>query len=301
MWAIEAKELRKRYGTREVVKGVSLQVAQGELYGFLGRNGAGKSTLINMLTGIDYPTSGSCLLLGAPLPNDAVKRQIGVLPDYSSMYAGMTPVTLLKFLAGVSGHKLDSAAAKQLLEQVGLSAHTNVKVGKLSFGSKKKLGLAQAIAHNPSLIFLDEPTSGLDAESAIQVQGVIRNLKKQGKTVFLTSHNLFEVEKLCDRVSIMKEGQIAVSGTMDELRAYYRSTLTVTIKHKAIQPGQQSVLEDYLNEIGHDVDLTDTRTVLVLDAEDKISQIVRAFHECRVDVLRVEVDEPSLEDIFLQT
>lgn len=300
MLAIEARNLRKKFGAKEVVKGVDISVRTGEIFGFLGRNGAGKSTLINMLTGIIPPTSGSCSLLGVPIPNDQVKKRIGVLPDYTTLYDSMTVIEHLKYLAAVSGRKISKTAARLLLEQVGLAAHARKKAGKLSFGQKKKLGIALAIVHDPELVILDEPTSGLDAESALHMQALIQQLQKEGKTVFLTSHNLNEVEKLCHRIAIMKEGKVVTSGTLDELRRYYRTSLTVTIKHNTIHPEEQTLLLNWLNGNGSSVNMTETFTSMTLDNEEKISEIVRAFNRSKIDVLRVEVDEPTLEDIFLQ-
>ncbi len=170
MFAIETKDLSKSFGKTTVVKGINLQVQTGEVLGFLGRNGAGKSTFINMLTGIIRPTSGSFSLLGIDGPSDHVKKRIGVMPDYSSLYGNLTAKKHLKYLAGVSGKTVTNQQCIDVLRSVGLEEHANQKAVKFSIVMKKKLGIAQAIIHDPDLIFLDEPTSGLDAESTIEIQ-----------------------------------------------------------------------------------------------------------------------------------
>lgn len=299
MIAIETKQLKKSYGATPIVKGIDLIVKQGEIFGFLGRNGAGKSTFINMLTGIIQPSSGTYSLLGVKGPNDQVKKRIGVMPDYSTLYGSLTAFEHLKYLSALSGKPTGKEWCLEVLKLVGLETDARKKVAKFSFGMKKKLGIALAIIHDPELVFLDEPTSGLDAESAIHIQKLIRRLQKRGKTIFMTSHNLVEVEKLCTRIAIMKEGQIADSGTMDELRAFYRSTIKVRIKHSPVPTSEQMKLHQWLESVGTDLEVEDPYVTITVKDEKRIAEIIRAFQQCRADVLRVEVEEPSLEDIFL--
>ncbi|UNK20670.1 ABC transporter ATP-binding protein [Paenibacillus sp. N3/727] len=299
MIAIETKQLKKSYGAVPIVNGIDLIVEQGEIFGFLGRNGAGKSTFINMLTGIIQPSSGTYLLLGIKGPNDQVKKRIGVMPDYSTLFGSLTAVEHLKFLSALSGKPEAKERCMEVLQLVGLESHAHQKAAKFSFGMKKKLGIAQAIIHDPELIFLDEPTSGLDAESAIHIQKLIDHLHKRGKTIFMTSHNLDEVEKICTRIAIMKEGQIVKIGTMDELRSFYRSTMTVKLKHSPISKSEQVKLHQWLESAGTDIEMKDSYVTLNINNEKKIAEMIRAFNQCKVDVYRVEVEEPSLEEIFL--
>ncbi len=296
---IETKQLKKAYGSTEVVKGIDLIVEKGEIFGFLGRNGAGKSTFINMLTGIAQPSSGAYSLLGITGPNDQVKKRIGVMPDYSTFYGSLSAIDHLKFLSALSGKPLGKQDCLKVLRLVGLEKQAQIKVDKYSFGMKKKLGIAQAIIHDPELIFLDEPTSGLDAESAIHIQQLIHQLQKNGKTVFMTSHNLDEVEKICTRIAIMKDGKVAKIGTMEELRSFYRSTLTVEFKHAPIPKSEYVTLHQWLQTAGLDIDTNQSYTTITLDHEKKIAEIIRAFNQYKIDIYRVEVDEPSLEEIFL--
>lgn len=300
MNVIETKNLKKSYGSTPVIHGIDLAVERGEIFGFLGRNGAGKSTFINMLTGIIRPTSGSFSLLGVEGPNQRLKKHIGVMPDYSSFYNSMSAIKHLKFLSALSGMPVSTSQCKAVLKMVGLEQDLSKKVGKFSFGMKKKLGIAQAIIHEPELIFLDEPTSGMDAESALQIHQLIRDLQASGKTVFMTSHNLFEVEKLCSTIAIMKEGAIVKKGSMEELRSYYRSTLEVKFKHSAIPESEAENLYDWLETAGSDLKTTASSSSLTVGSERKIAEIIRAFTKCQVDVFRVEVNEPSLEEMFFE-
>ncbi|MEV5112282.1 ABC transporter ATP-binding protein [Peribacillus frigoritolerans] len=299
MNAIETTQLKKSYGAVPIVKGIDLIVEKGEIFGFLGRNGAGKSTFINMLTGIIQPNSGTYSLLGVKGSNDQVKKRIGVMPDYSTLYGSLTAVEHLKFLSALSGNPAGKDRCMEVLQLVGLESHAHKKAAKFSFGMKKKLGIAQAIIHEPELIFLDEPTSGLDAESAIHIQKLIKDLQKKGATIFMTSHNLYEVEKICTRIAIMKEGQIVNIGTMEELRKIYRSTITVKLKHSSVPKSEQVKLHQWLESVGTDLEMKDPYMTINIDDEKKIADMIRAFNQCKVDVLRVKVKEPSLEEIFL--
>jgi len=300
MLAIDTKNLEKTYGQHKVVKGLNLQVDEGEIFGFLGRNGAGKSTLINMLTGIIRPASGSFSLLGVPCPNGHIKKMIGVMPDYSVFYGNLTVLEHLKFLSALSGKPAAKERCLDVLQWVGLDDVARKKASKLSFGMKKKLGIAQAIIHDPKLIFLDEPTSGMDAESAIHIHRLIKELHKSGKTIFMTSHNLDEVEKLCTRIAIMKDGEIAKIGTMEELRSYYRSTITVHIKHGSIPEKEMPSFEQWLGSFAVKPKSDGTYTTFLLKNEKEIAELLRTFYQYKIDVYRVGVEEPTLEDIFLE-
>lgn len=299
MIAIETKQLKKSYGELQIVKGIDLIVEQGEIFGFLGRNGAGKSTFINMLTGIIQPSSGTFSLLGVSGPNNQVKKRLGVMPDYSTFYGSLTALEHLKFLSALSGKPASKDRCLEVLQLVGLESHVNKKAGKFSFGMKKKLGIALAIIHDPELIFLDEPTSGLDAESLIHIHQLIDTLHKKGKTIFMTSHNLDEVEKICTKIAIMKEGQIVKVGTMDELRSFYQSTITVKIKHSTIPKSKQVTLHQWLMMAGSNLEMQDSYLIIDVDHEKQIAEIIRAFNQYKVDIFQVKVKEPSLEEIFM--
>lgn len=292
---LQVRQLTKNYGKKQVLKSIDLQVEAGEIFGFLGRNGAGKSTFINILTGLAKPTSGTVTFFQhEPLTNE-VKRHIGVLPDYSTFYNHLTALQHLLYFSEISGAKVSKAYAKDLLARVGLANDVHTKVGKFSFGMKKKLGFAQAIVHDPQLIFLDEPTSGVDAESAIVLQTLMRDLQHRGKTIFLTSHNLAEIEKLCDRIAILKDGVIAKIGTIDQLKTSDTDELYVNIKHGPITEACLKQLQAYTNVVRHTSELT----TLKIHQEKQNAEILRLFHANDIDVYRVEIEEKTLEEIFI--
>jgi ABC-2 type transport system ATP-binding protein len=299
MNVIETRNLSKKYGAKTVVNNVNLHVKKGEIFGFLGRNGAGKSTFINTITGIIQPSSGDFTLLGENTLKNVYPR-IGVLPDYSSFYDSLTALGHLKYYARINGYTLSAQEGKAVLERVGLLEHANKKVGKFSFGMKKKLGIAQAIAHDPELIFLDEPTSGVDAESGISIRKLITELQQKGKTIFMTSHNLDEVEKICNRLVIMKDGVIIHAGTLEEIRAHYSSSIHIELKHDPFPTLLQPVMHTFLQTLGKDVQTNGNTTTLLVEEESTIPHIVKELTKNEIDIYKLHVHAPSLEDIFLE-
>lgn len=297
---LETILLSKRFGNRTVVSDVSLNVQRGEIFGFLGRNGAGKSTFINMLTGIIRPTSGEIRMFGSDSPTEEWKRRIGVLPDYSTFYDSLIPADHLHYFARVKGVRLTKQECAQILKSVGLEEHASRKAKTFSFGMKKKLGIAQALVGDPELLFLDEPTSGVDVESALHIQNLLRHLHRQGKTIFMTSHNLDEVEKICTRIAIMKNGKIGSLGSLDELRAAHQTWRHVRVRHSALIE-EESTLRTFVESLGRNVSWESAgRLSLQIDEEQKIAALVRALVQARVDIYGVHVEEPSLERIFLE-
>lgn len=296
---LQTTKIVKRFGNKQILHAIDLTVKKGEIFGFLGRNGAGKSTFINILTGILQPSSGHVHYFNEGVLTTDLKKRIGVLPDYTAFYDHLTALKHLKYFAEISGVKVSKAHCIALLTKVGLQESVHEKVGKFSFGMKKKLGIAQAIIHDPELIFLDEPTSGIDAESAIHLQNFMKELKASGKTIFLTSHNLYEVEKLCDRIAILKDGQIVECGTIDELRASFANNNYVNIKYKARSQAIKEQLIAGCTQFGELVDKKDDWLSFHVQQEHDIPHLLRVFHQLKTDVYRVEVNETSLEDIFI--
>ena len=189
---------------------------RGEIFGFLGPNGAGKSTSIKMLLGLAKPSSGEALVLGVPAGNVEVRRKIGFLPEDFRFYEWLTPVELLHLhgrLCGVPEDQLRDRVPA-LIELVGLSAHRDKRLEKFSKGMLQRIGLAQALIHEPELIFLDEPTSGLDPMGRRMVRDIIRARRERGATVFLNSHLLSEIEITCDQVVFIREGEVVTSRDM---------------------------------------------------------------------------------------
>ncbi|PEJ33174.1 ABC transporter ATP-binding protein [Bacillus pseudomycoides] len=301
MYAIEVDNLVKIYGDKKVVNGVNLKIKKGIIFGFVGVNGAGKSTFINMLTGIINPSSGSFRVLGVDyLKLDNIKKKIGVLPDYSSLYNNLTALQHLDYFCKILSVKKTKNDLIDILNEVGLGNDVNKKVKNFSFGMKKKLGIAQSLVNDPELIFLDEPTSGVDASSVLNIHSVIKNLSNSGVTVFLTSHNLDEVEKICDEIAIMKNGTISCNGTMDNLRKRYQNSILVKIKHSLVLDDTKELINDIFKNVGRDIKWDKGNLLYItIDNEESISHLTKTLDQFDVNVYRIEVNEPSLEEIFL--
>lgn len=222
--AIEANQLARSFGDTRAVDGVDLSVASGEIYGFLGPNGAGKSTTINILTGLLAPERGTAQVLGWDVVRDsfAVKRAIGVVPDGLHLFERLTGEEHLRFVGEIHGLTADDARsrARQLLAAMELADDGHKQVVTYSHGMRKKLALSCALIHEPRVLFLDEPFEGIDAVATSQIRDLLQQLvSARGVTVFLTSHVLEVVERLCTHVGIIARGRLVVSGTLAELRA----------------------------------------------------------------------------------
>src|SRR5882672_2427331 len=215
--AIQTEDLRKEYGTKVAVRGLSLTVPRGSIFGFLGPNGAGKSTSIKMLLGLVKPTSGDAYVLGAPLGDVDIRRRIGFLPEDFRFYDWLTAAELLELHGRLS--RVPAATVRKrvpaLLDLVGLTPHRDKRLQQFSKGMLQRVGLAQALLNDPELIFLDEPTSGLDPLGRRMVRDIIKAQRDRGATVLLNSHLLGEVEITCDRVAFIKDGEVVETRTLN--------------------------------------------------------------------------------------
>ncbi len=216
---LKISSLSKRFGQRQALSELSLDLPPGEIYGLLGPNGAGKTTALNMLCGLLKPDSGEILIKGQPV-SEATKLLVGVMPQQNLLYQSLTCQETLSFLARIYGLKRKEMPARvqACLAAVNLADRANDVVGDLSGGMQRRLSLAAAIIHQPKLVVLDEPSTGLDIEARYEVWELIRQLKQQGVTVLLTTHLLDEVERLCDRIGIIKQGKLLAEGTIETLR-----------------------------------------------------------------------------------
>jgi ABC-2 type transport system ATP-binding protein len=221
--ALFTEQLRKSYGQKEVLKGVSLTVRRGCLFGFLGPNGAGKTTTMSILTGILLPDGGSVRVLGETMTpdRDRLRRRIGAVHDSLGLFEQLTGEEHLAFSASLYGLGRDQLRARsaELLELFSLKEAAAARIQTYSHGMKKKLALACALIHDPEVLFLDEPFEGMDALSARLVMDNLRALARRGQTIFLTSHILELVEKLCDEVAILADGRVAFQQDLAELRS----------------------------------------------------------------------------------
>ncbi|MDD5745963.1 MAG: ABC transporter ATP-binding protein [Candidatus Omnitrophica bacterium] len=221
---------------KEALRGLSLEISGGEIFGFLGPNGAGKTTTIKAILNLLFPDQGRILLFGEPNDSVRARRRLGYMPELANYYWYLTPRELLLMYAGFFGMPKKSALKKieALCERVGLAAEADVLMKFFSKGMMQKVSLAQALINDPDILVLDEPTSGLDPIARINVRDIINEVKSQGKTVFFSSHELSEVELVCDRVGILHEGRLIKSET------------TAAILH---EKGQQRSLETYFTDL----------------------------------------------------
>jgi ABC-2 type transport system ATP-binding protein len=220
--AIAVRNLRKLYGLKAAVDGLDLDVPRGSFFGFLGPNGAGKTTTIRMLMGLAPPTSGSIELLGLPMPEHAleVKGKIGLVPDESLLFDHLTGMEFTEFVGRMYGltRPVARERARELLELFELDGEPRKLIADYSKGMRKRVAMAAALIHRPELFLLDEPFEGVDAVGARLMKEILVEQVRHGATVFLTSHVLEVVERLCDRVAIIHEGKLVLAGSMAELR-----------------------------------------------------------------------------------
>lgn len=224
MYSLKIEELTKIYRRvfgRDIkaVDHITLNVGEGEIFGFLGPNGAGKTTTLKILTGLLKPTYGDVKILGSPLSRVKIREQIGFLPEHPSYYNHLTGFELLDFAGGLFGIHIQERKKRinRLLDMVGLADAQNIRVSDYSKGMVQRLGIAQALVNNPQLVILDEPLSGLDPIGRKEVKDIILSLKKDGKTVFFSTHILADVERVCDRVAILHKGKLIKIGTLSGL------------------------------------------------------------------------------------
>jgi ABC-2 type transport system ATP-binding protein len=221
--SVQAEGLTKRFGAQVAVDNVWLTVRQGEFFGFLGPNGAGKSTTIRMLCGLLKPDSGRVQVAGYDLSTQPleVKRNIGVLPEETNLYERLTGQEFLHFAGRMYGLSLDEvrARARDLLELMELTDQKDKMIVDYSMGMKKKVALASAMIHGPRVMFLDEPFNGIDPVSVRAIRGVMQQLIDRGTTIFISSHVMEVIERLCTRVAIVNKGRIVAEGSLQELRA----------------------------------------------------------------------------------
>jgi len=217
--AIEAKDLTKLFGQLVAVDHVSFHVNQGEFFGFLGPNGAGKTTTIRMLTGIIKKNSGEAFVMGYPAGSIRAKQLSGVMPELSNAYLDLTAWDNLMLMAELYRMPMNQAKerAESILQQLGLFERKDSLVSTYSMGMRKRLVLCMALLSNPHVLFLDEPTSGLDVQSVRFMRALLRNLKQEGKTIFLTTHNMDEAAEMCERVAIINRGKIVALDSPDNL------------------------------------------------------------------------------------
>ena len=294
-FAIETEGLRKIFGEKVAVRGLTLQVERGEVFGFLGPNGAGKTTSMKMLLGLVKPTAGRGFLLGRPITDRSARAKVGFLPEHFRFHDWLSAVEFLTLHGQLYGMKPADLTKRidELLELVSLSEFRDQQLRTYSKGMLQRVGLAQALLNRPELVFLDEPTSGLDPVGRRQVREVIHLLRAEGTAVFLNSHLLSEVEITCDRVAFIKHGEVL---QVSPVKALMDGATQVTVRARNVTPAALAELTRWDSAVRADGD----QITLSVDGEADLPEITRCLVANDVDVYAVIPQRLSLEELFIQ-
>lgn len=295
--AIDIIHVRKRFSGRvEALRDVALSVPAGEIFGLLGPNGAGKSTLLKILLTIIRPTSCKGVMLGQPIGHKKTLQKVGYLPEHVQFPEYLTGRQVIRYSAGLSGicPKFCKKREDELLELVGMNEWANRKMRTYSKGMKQRIGLAQALVNDPELVFLDEPTDGVDPQGRKEMRGVLKSLRDQGKTIFVNSHLLGELEIVCDNVAILNQGQVVKQGSMKELTscesAYtieFVGELTSELEASLASKSQIKLGEQSLRVEG--------------ECAADIQVIIDQLRAKQVVIEQITREKQSLEDLFMET
>jgi len=288
---VETQGLTKRYGSSRGIEDVTFTIDEGEVFGFLGPNGAGKTTTIRTLMGLLRPTAGSAHIGGLDCWEQStdVKRLVGYLPGELSLDPNLTGGQILEYFANLRGG-VDQTYLKQLIARMGLDPTR--KFRQYSSGNKRKIGIVQAFMHRPRLLILDEPTNGLDPLNQQEFDRMVNEVREEGRTVFLSSHILTEVEQTCTRVAIIREGRLVRVGGVTELKGLKRHEVTITFANAAPAEAFKSL------EGVEQVDALPDGHTLRLAVSGGLDSVVKAAAQYQVVTLTSQ--EPSLEEIFLR-
>ena len=281
------------------VNNLNLQVEEGEIFGFLGRNGAGKTTTIKMLLGLIFPTAGDATLLGRPMGDNNVKSQLAYLPEETYFYDSMTGWDLLDFYARLFRipEPERSRRVKICLEKVRLQPEAwKRNIRGYSKGMRQRIGIAQALINDPKLLFLDEPTSGLDPIAHAELREIVASLKDEGKTVFLSSHQLADVELICSRVAIIHRGKLLKSGTTRELTA--GESTEVVVQGRELQNGMLERIRAVIPEVQPEGNDT---LRLRSDDDERINTVIDLVRGAKGRVLAIVPHKRTLEEVFVET
>lgn len=296
--SIKVTDLTKIYGQQKAVDNISFEIRTGQIVGFVGPNGAGKSTTMKILTGFIPPSSGEAWINGLEINENSleIRKHIGYLPENNPLYPEMYVKEYLEFVAGI--YKLGKNTKPriaEIIEQTGLTVEQNKKIGALSKGYRQRVGLAQALIHNPAILILDEPTSGLDPNQIIEIRNLISTVGKE-KTVLLSTHIMQEVEAICDRIIIINKGKIVADDSIDSIYSHIQDK-QITIQVEFDKEIDQEKLEkiDLVNKVAK----IDNKNWLIQSSSDEIRQHIFNFAvQSGLSVLSMQKKEKSLEEVF---
>jgi ABC-2 type transport system ATP-binding protein len=292
------KVFRQGFFMRRVVavRGVSFEVDPGDIFGFLGPNGAGKTTTIKMLTGLIRPTSGRARVFGQDVESPRARERVGFLPENPYVYPYLSPTEFVELCARLSGLSARAARARtrSVLDRVGVAYASERQVRRLSKGMLQRTGLAAALVADPELLILDEPMSGLDPVGRKEVRDLIFDERKAGRTIFFSTHILSDVETLCDRVSILRRGEVVVSGRLGDLLKREVRRTDITLQRAP------AALVERLTGAGHSIRRLGEHIVVEIEGSANVPDVLRLALESGADVSEVIPRHETLEDLFVR-
>ena len=294
MDVVKARGLSKIYGTRKVVDGLDLEIEKGSIFGFLGPNGAGKTTTIRMLLGLVRPTEGEVALLGRDVRShrSEIAKKISAIVETPTFFPYMTAIETLRTYSDYSQINASKNACLALLEKCGLEGAARKRVDTYSMGMKQRLGIAVALLNDPDLIFLDEPTNGLDPSGIHDVRNLMLELARDGKSIFISSHILSEVEQVCDAISIIDKGRVVASGNTETLLTSNRTV----IKAEPVERVEAILAEHFPNAVLE----TDGDAIIVSSRKEDTPEMIASLAARGVKIYEVFNKSTTLEDYFHQ-
>lgn len=292
--SVVVKNISKHYGTQKAVNNISFEINKGEIVGFLGPNGAGKSTTMKMISCFIEPTSGTAEVCGLDILKNPleVKAKIGYLPESNPLYYDMYVKEYLHFVAGAYKIPNPKQRIAEIIEMTGLGIESHKQIGQLSKGYKQRVGLAQAMIHNPEVLILDEPTSGLDPNQLADMRALIRKIGKE-KTVILSTHIMQEVEAMCDRIIIINKGNIVANDTVEKIQ--HKKTKQQIVKFKVKGNLNENIFAQY------DIKPLNSGFFLI-SSTDKADLCETVYNTCvkhNIVLLHLANDEDNLENVFI--
>jgi ABC-2 type transport system ATP-binding protein len=300
---IETKKLTKNFGNLVAVCNLDLHIGAGDIFGFIGPNGAGKTTTMRILVTLLEPTSGTAFIDGLDVTKKGkeVRRRVGYMPDFMGVYDDLKVFEYLEFFAaafGIEYHKRQ-AIVDGVLELTDLVSKRSAPVDSLSRGMQQRLGLARVLIHDPKVLILDEPASGLDPRARIEMRELLRELKRMGKTVMISSHILSELEEICDTIGIVEHGQLVFSGSMAEIRP--RLGIQSKMRVKVVgDPARAMEILTVLPQIQRVENVGEYLAVTFREGADTDGLIARTLVTGGVDVIYLQPEQLKLDDAFLQ-
>jgi ABC-2 type transport system ATP-binding protein len=300
---IETKNLTKNYGTLTAVDDLNLTIKEGDIFGFIGPNGAGKTTTMRILVTLLEPTRGSAFINGLNVTKDGKKvcRLVGYMPDFMGVYDDLKVFEYLEFFAAAFGieRKKRKSIVEGVLELTDLESKKSATVDSLSRGMQQRLGLARVLIHDPKVLILDEPASGLDPRARIEIRELLRELKRMGKTIMISSHILSELEEICDNVGIIEHGRLVFSGTLEEIRPRLGIESKVRVRvadhqDKAIELLSALPQVRQVQTIGNEIAVT------FHEGQHANGIVARTLVNAGLDIISIQPERLKLDDAFLQ-